>query len=750
MFGKLISYEKHNYSIKLNYEKKPIFVDVISDKAVRFYEERESKSFAVEAYELSSDFSIKFDTKLVIETKEIKIVISDEFKVIIYDLMGNEILSDCDLKASKDDQNVDSDLLALEGHKSHDGEEYKFLITKKLHNDECFFGLGDKTGFLNKREYEYIMWNTDDPAPQVDCFKSLYKSIPFFIGHHDKISYGVFLDNTYKSVFNMGTEDDVFYFGSVGGTIDYYFFYGPQMKDVMTEYTNITGRYPLPQIWTLGNQQSRWSYANKEAVDEIVDGYQKNNIPLDVIHLDIDYMEDYKVFTHSEEKFPDMKNYIATLAEKGIKVVCIIDPGVKALEGYNVYDEGIKNNYFATLDGEVYHNAVWPGDSVFPAFTSNRVQSWWANNTKYLTELGVRGIWNDMNEPASFKGPLPNDVVFSSEDKDYLHEEVHNVYGHLMAKATYEGLAKTNKRPYIITRACYAGSQKYTTAWTGDNHSIWAHLQMAPVQLCNLGLSGMPFVGTDVGGFGSHCTKELMARWVMVGAFSPLFRNHSAMGTKYQEPWQFDQELTDIYRKYVELRYQLIPYYYDLFRLHEQTGYPVMRPVVFNYENDEVTYNLNDEFMVGDNILVSPVVVQGERKKLVYLPNDKWYSHETKELVEAGYSIASAKLDECPIYVKGGSIIPKYEKSMHIANNIDKLILDVYPGDGEYTHYVDDKETFSYQQGEYSLYFFKKVNEELTIELIKDDYKKLYKEFEIHYQNKIIKAKASNKLTIKL
>jgi alpha-glucosidase len=370
------------------------------------------------------------------------------------------------------------------------------------------------------------------------------------------------------------------------------------MAQVVNNYTLLTGKTNLPQLWTLGNQQSRWSYASEDEVRLIVENFKKYRIPLDVIHLDIDYMDNYKIFTTSKTNFPHFQDLIIKLKEQGIKVVTILDPGVKVEAGYEIFEEGTKNNYFATYQDKVYVNRVWPGDAVYPSFLSSKVQNWWKEKVKFLIDFGVRGIWDDMNEPASFDGPLPDDVIFDSENKKYLHKEVHNVYGHLMAKATYEGLKNYDKRrPYVITRACYSGTQKYSTVWTGDNHSIWAHLQMAIPQLCNLGLSGVPFSGTDIGGFSSDTTKELLLRWLEASLFAPLFRNHSASGTRRQEPWTFDEETINIYRKTVETRYEFISYIYDLFYEHQKNGAPIIRPLVYHYSDDIMTHNLNDEYL---------------------------------------------------------------------------------------------------------------------------------------------------------
>ena len=608
-----------------------------------------------------------------------------------------------DTNTNKTFEREHSNLLELEGHKVEDNETYKFLITKTLKDDDKIYGLGDKPGFINKRNYEFINWNTDDPSAHNESYRSLYKSIPFFMVHNKK-SYGIFLDNTFKSLFSFGRLDyDKLIFGSTGGFLNYYFFFG-NMKKIIYEYTKLTGTFPLPQRCMLGYHQSRWSYKNKDEVLDLVNNFKKHDIPLEIIHLDIDYMDNYKVFTTSEERFPKIKEFITELAKQGIKIITIIDPGTKAENGYFVYEEGLKENFFATLNGEVYHNAVWPGDSVFPNFNKENVRNWWGQLTKKLTDLGIIGIWNDMNEPASFNGPLPLDVEFDREDKKMYHKEIHNVYGHLMAEATFNGLMKySNRRPFVITRACYAGTQKFSSGWTGDNQSLWSHLQMAIPQLANLGLCGMSFVGTDIGGFGHHTTKELLIRWIQLGIFSPLCRNHSAAGTDRQEPWVFDEETINIYRKFVNLRYELVPYLYDLFYEHQSTGLPINRPLVLEYPNDPNVYDLNDEFMLGESILVAPITEQGKTKKLVYLPEGKWIDYNNHRIYEGNkYYIIDAPLDVCPIFVKYNSIIPTYTSKD--IENPNEICFKCFGENAKYIHYHDNGIDHAYKNDEYNFY----------------------------------------------
>ncbi len=719
-FGKLTGYEAEKGKITLDFEGKRAGLQVITAQIVRvFYEEDGVKipSKAIEgekAVETPTRLERKEDG-LWVFTDTLSARVSDGFHVDFFDPEGAAVCLDYrgERKPVKRLSDEYLKLLEGEGHSLLEGRrECAFEVVKKLEGSEHFYGLGDKTGFLDKRQYDYEMWNTDNPDPQVDNFKALYKSIPFFMALTDSHVYGIFMDNTWKSYFDMGRESEEYYwFGAKGGNLDYYYIAGDSLARVLQNYTYLTGTCPLPQRWTLGYHQSRWGYMTREDVEEVARGMRQNDIPCDVLHFDIDYMQDYKVFTWNRGRYDgDPEGYLKSLAERGFKAVTINDPGVKKQEGYEVYDEGVEKGYFAkTPEGEVYINAVWPGDAAFPDFGSPAVRKWWGEKQKFLLDTGVRGIWNDMNEPASFHGPLPETVVFSDEDRKTIHGEMHNVYGHLMAKATYEGLkALDGRRPFVITRACYAGSQKYTTAWTGDNHSIWSHIQMLIPQLCNLGLSGMPFVGTDVGGFGSDTTPELLARWVEAGCFSPLFRNHSALGTRPQEPWQFGEEVLDIYRKYVKLRYSWIPYFYDLFYEEERTGAPLMRPLVFHYEKDENARVCNDEFLRGDRSLAAPVVNQGAVRRMVYLPEGKWYDYWTREEYTGPVSfVAEAPLDTCPVYVKAGSVIPTMEPRSYVEEKpLDTLILDVYPGKGSWDHYLDNGEDFAYREGKYHHYRF--------------------------------------------
>ncbi|MCM1154758.1 MAG: glycoside hydrolase family 31 protein [Roseburia sp.] len=720
MFGQLLHYHQQDQTIFLEYERQTAQVRVLTDKVINVFvpfATPEHRSKAIEGEkQLPTAFTLQKEADaLVLTTDSLICKIYDDFKIDFHDADGNLLCADYRGQRRPRFQLDDAaiELIKQEGHDIDvtGWQNYPVQCVKKLDAQDCIYGLGDKTGVLNKRCYEYENWNSDIPDPHEDSFKSLYKSIPFFITLKENGVYGIFYDNTFKSYFNFGKENiDYYSFGSDAGNLDYYFIGGRDMPEVVQGYTYLTGRMPLPPKWTLGYHQSRWGYDSEKTFRDLAGQFRKHRIPCDVLHFDIDYMDQYKVFTWNDTRFTDARTLLSDLKKQGIKAVTILDPGVKVEKGYPIYEEGMEKGYYAKApDGSVYVNAVWPGDAVYPDFGNPKVRDWWGENLRFYTDLGVSGIWNDMNEPASFNGPLPDDIIFTDEDRPSTHAEMHNVYGHNMSKAAYEGLKKlTGKRPFIITRACYGGSQKYTTVWTGDNQSLWTHLRMAIPQQCNLGLSGMAFIGTDIGGFGADTTPELLARWVEVGCFSPLFRNHCAKGCINQEPWLFGEEVLSIYRKYVELRYCLLPYFYDLCRECETTGLPVIRPLVLHYENDINVRNLNDEFLVGEHLLVAPVVEQGASRRMVYLPEGTWYDYWTHtEYQGAQYYIADAPLDVCPIFVKAGTILPKAPAQMYVGEiENPTLILEVYPGAGSYRHYQDNGEDFAYRDGAYNEYLF--------------------------------------------
>ena len=616
----------------------------------------------------------------------------------------------------------ETELLISEGHIPADflptDSKWKVEVCKELPGDAVIYGLGDKTGFLNKRHYAYENWCTDDPQPQCDNFESLYKSINFFMVYSSAGCCGILADNTYRTHFDFGKENDGYYFWShAGGALDYYLIPGRNPRAVLSKYLTLTGRPLLQQKWVYGFHQSRWSYFTDRDVQTVADTFRKNRLPLDAIHMDIDYMNGFRVFTFHPDRFSDPKALTASLAEQNVKAVTIIDPGVKIDDGYFMYDEGVAQGLFArNADGSVYEGAVWPGPTVFPDFTMKKTRAWWAEKVKLLTEAGIRGIWNDMNEPANFTGQLPDDVQFQKGP----HTEIHNVFGHYMGMATYDGLlAADGRRPFVITRACCAGSQRFCAGWTGDNHSIWAHLQLALTQMMNLGLSGMYTVGSDVGGFGSDTTPELLIRWFQLGSISPFFRDHYAKGSRPQEPYAFDQATMDACRLSLDLRYHLLPYLYDL--AHEEM--PLLRPLVLEFPDDPMVWNLTDQCMVGPSLLAAPVMTPGVTARSVYLPKGVWYDYYTGKRYTGGkYILAQAPLDRLPLFARAGAVLPVAQGKPQSVEDITAEALEIFPGRGKHTHYLDDGETLAYANGACREIFVQVKGRSVSQAVTKDGY----------------------------
>ncbi|MEK4175036.1 glycoside hydrolase family 31 protein [Aeribacillus sp. FSL K6-8210] len=602
-------------------------------------------------------------------------------------------------------------LLVAEGKKgmafTYQGEVCCF---KMMDEADHFYGFGEKTGFLDKRGETMTMWNTDVYAPHNPETDPLYQSHPYFMTVRNGSAHGIFFDNTYKTTFDFQTATDEYCFSAEGGAIDYYVFAGPTPKDVLEQYTDLTGRMPLPPKWALGYHQSRYSYETEQEVREIAQTFIEKDIPLDVIYLDIHYMNGYRVFTFDRNRFPNLKQLIADLKQKGIRVVPIVDPGVKEDPEYVIYQEGIRHDYFCKyIEGNVYFGEVWPGKSAFPDFTNKKVRKWWGEKHQFYTDLGIEGIWNDMNEPSVFNETKTMDVkVIHDNDGDpKTHRELHNVYGFMMGEATYKGMKKllNGKRPFLLTRAGFSGIQRYAAVWTGDNRSFWEHLQMSLPMCMNLGLSGVAFCGPDVGGFAHNTNGELLTRWMQVGAFTPYFRNHCAIGFRRQEPWAFGEKYERIIKKYIRLRYQWLPHLYTLFAEAHETGAPVMRPLFFEYPDDENTYNLYDEFLVGANVLIAPIMTPSTTRRVAYFPKGNWVDYWTGEVLEGGqYHLISADLETLPIFIKQGSAIALGDVKRSTEMPDEHRTVHIYKANGgkaTYVLYDDDGQTFSYEKGDY-------------------------------------------------
>ncbi|BAZ48304.1 glycoside hydrolase family protein [Nostoc sp. NIES-4103] len=586
---------------------------------------------------------------------------------------------------------------------------------KQIEADEHFYGFGEPTGLLDQRSKVRTNWTSDalDYGIMTD---SMYQAIPFFIALRPGLGYGFFFNTTFWSRFDLGAEQPgVWRMETQGSELDYYIIYGPEPAKILQTYTQLTGRMPLPPRWALGYHQCRWSYESQDIVRKLAHEFRQRHIPCDVVHLDIDYMNGYRVFTWSPKRFAHPQELIKELQQDGFKVVTIVDPGVKyePEADYKVFDEGLKNDYFTrNTNGQLFHGYVWPDKAVFPDFLRPEVQSWWGSWQNRLTDIGVAGIWNDMNEPALDDRPFgdpgnkisfPLDALQGPTDERTNHAETHNLYGLMMAQASYQAAKKSRptERSFILTRSGYAGTQRWSAVWTGDNQSLWEHLEMSLPMLCNLGLSGVGFVGADIGGFAGNATAELFARWMQVGILYPLMRGHSALTTAQHEPWVFGDRVEKICREYIELRYQLLPYIYTLFWQAATTGAPILRPLLYDFPNDPKTYTLADQVMLGSSILAAPIYRPGVEYRAVYLPEGCWYDWWSSETFAGPtHILAHATLERMPLYVRAGAIIPMAPVMQYTDERpLDQMRLRIWKGKGEFTLYEDDGHTFEYQTG---------------------------------------------------
>ncbi|HXJ92265.1 MAG TPA: glycoside hydrolase family 31 protein [Terriglobia bacterium] len=636
----------------------------------------------------------------VIRTAELEVHVRlKPFGVAFYDHEGHLI--------SKDD---DAHTTAWDGARLRDW--------RSMPPDEHYFGLGEKAGPLDRRDHTYVMWNTDVYGWGANT-DPLYEDVPFFMGLRNGRAYGLFFDNTYRSSFDFGVENPNLYsFGAEGGEMNYYFLWGPDPKKVLNRYTELVGRTPLPPLWAMGYHQCRYSYYPDKVVRFIADNFRIRHIPCDAIFLDIHYMDGYRIFTWDKSRFPDPAALTGYLHDQGFHVVTIIDPGVKQDPNYFAYQQGIAGNDFAKLpDGKVFIGKVWPGESAFPDFTWDRVREWWGTLFKGLLADGVNGIWNDMNEPSVFEVPsktMPDDVVFYDNGLQSPETKIHNVYGMQMSRATREGLLKLkpNERPLVITRATYAGGQRYSAVWTGDNTSTWDHLRISVSEIMGMGLSGIALAGADIGGFaGGGATPELYTRWLEAGVFYPYCRTHVEYGAPSQEPWSYGDRLEDINRRSIELRYRLLPYLYNAYRETSETGLPVMRALLLDYPDDPEAVDQNSEFLFGDDLLVAPVLRSEWRRRDVYLPKGDWYDFSNDRRYRGPAHLeVDAPLDRIPIFVRGGAIVPTRPVVQYVSQSpIDPLTFDIYPAARSRTaaaapsssrdYYEDDGISFDFQRG---------------------------------------------------
>lgn len=575
-------------------------------------------------------------------------------------------------------------------------------FTYTLAEDDIVYGLGEQIRGINKRGWQYVSWNYDNPNHHEDT-RSLYGSHNFIIVC-GKVTFGAFFDYPGKMEFDIGyTRRDTMQIKAAKNDLTVYIITGENEKDIVKQFRGIIGRSYIPPLWAFGYGQSRWGYKNEADIREVAAKYKAAGIPLDSIYLDIDYMERYKDFTVDEERFPDLKGLAADMQAEGIHLVPIIDAGVKIEDGYSVYEEGVEKNYFCkNAEGGDFVGAVWPGRVHFPDFLQPEARDWFGKKYAVLTEQGIDGFWNDMNEPAIFytedrladtcaeiekltAGNMGIDEYFaftgmvaglngniSDYDKFYhnvngqmvKHSEVHNLYGMNMTRSANEALREIcpDKRTLFFSRSSYVGAHRYGGIWQGDNKSWWSHILQSMQQLPALNMAGFLFTGSDTGGFGCDTTEDLMLRWLQYSLFTPLFRNHSADGTREQELYRFSN--ADAAGNMIRIRYSLVPYLYSEFLKAALQDEMMFRPLAFDFADDADAKQVDDQLLLGNELMIAPIYKQNAKGRYVYLPEEMMLvrmrsdeDYET-EILPKGHHYVPAELNELVFFIRNQKAIP--------------------------------------------------------------------------------------------
>jgi alpha-glucosidase len=580
-----------------------------------------------------------------------------------------------------------------------------------LSGEISLYGGGEVTGPLLRNGQTIKLWNTDTGAYGVEDGKRLYQAHPWVLGvRRDGTAFGVIFDSSWKS--ELTTHSDRIIFNTEGALFRVYIIDRESPQAVLKGLAELTGTIQMPPRWTLGYHQCRFSYSPDTRVREIADTFREKKIPCDVIWMDIDYMDGYRVFTFHPQHFGDPRALNDDLHKKGFKAVYMIDPGVKVDNNYSVYQSGTANDVWVKKpNGEQYHGKVWPGDCVFPDFTRPETRKWWAELYQDFLAMGIDGVWNDMNEPAVNDEELPEGQRLGTMPYDTPHRGggnlpagthllYHNAYGRLMVEASLEGILAANpdKRPFLLTRANLLGGQRYAATWTGDNWAGWEHLKLSVPMSLTLGLSGQPFNGPDIGGFLNNTDGDLWAHWLGFGVFLPFVRGHACAGTNDKEPWAYGEAVEKSSRIALERRYRLLPYIYTAFYDAHTTGLPVMAPAFFANPQDLRLRNEEEAFLLGKDILVVPAFTENPT-----LPFGIW---EELSLVDGD----EQDKYQATLKVRGGSIIPAGKTVRNTGeNSFDPLTLIVCPdeqGKAEGRLYTDAGDGWAFQCGDYSLLTF--------------------------------------------
>jgi alpha-glucosidase len=591
-----------------------------------------------------------------------------------------------------------------------------------------FYGMGQKLfGEIELSGYRTKFWNTDVWGDfNRGQWRNKPSDPPYFSTPYVIVRVGTeyvgFLMHTPYPVFmeTPGTDESRVFvhwqrtgkgliIGSEGGEPNLWIFHGPSLRELTQKLQSLVGKTPRPPIWSLGYHQSRWGYAGHDDLVRLDHELEKHEIPCSGLWLDIDYLDGYRVFQCDPKSFPEgIHKTKEVLKRNGRRIVPIIDPGVKFEPGYRVYDDGHKEDVFCrNAEGTEFVGTVWPGETVFPDFTLSRVRNWWAGYVKEFIDSGFESCWIDMNDPST--GPVdPQGMLF--DHGKVRHETHHNDYSYGMQEGTFQGFlkARPNERPFILSRSGYTGSSRYSAIWTGDNLSNYFYLQSSIATCVNMSLSGMPFVGADVGGFGDDVSDELMLDWTKAHFLFPFFRNHANKITREQEPFVFPEPVMSVLRHYIRLRYMLLPYLYNLFVEQETVGSPVLRPLF--YEDEALGLDeINDQFFVGPSILQAPFVEERAKRRSVLLPGtEPWFDTSTGSWVSPGITELRRGRDTTPLYIRAGSIIPMQPEAPKggvvdmVSVQLHLFLPENWTGEGSLEYVADDGLSFNYRDGQTS------------------------------------------------
>jgi alpha-glucosidase len=604
----------------------------------------------------------------------------------------------------------------------------EFIVCRHCGQADAFFGLGEKTGRLNRKGRSFTLWNTDVLSPTASGeftanrakddpradrtsteFDPYYISIPFFyhMAATGNAAAGFFFDNSYRAHVDF-TAPTTYAMHFQGGQYTEYLFAGPGMRAILEGYTWLTGRMLPPPLWALGYHQCRWHHYTQQALEQLAARHRARDIPCDALWLDIEYMDGYRVFTWNEQTFPDVPGMLERLAEQGYRTITIVDPGIKYEPGYWVFDQAIERNVLCmTEGGAIYLGQVWPGKTAFPDFVTQEARDWWGELNARHVQSGLSGIWNDMNEPAT--GEIQPDAMRFLRGSAS-HARYHNQYALLMAMGTMDGLlrAMPNLRTFVLSRSGFAGIQRYAANWMGDNMSRWDHLWLSMPMAMGLGLSGQPFVGADIGGFGGNTNAELFARWMQCAALTAFCRNHSAIGNTDQYAWSFGEVVEELTRQALQLRYRLLPYLYSAFMLAAESGEPVQQPLIFAFQDDRTLLDIDDQYLLGSQLLVAPVYTSGATARQVYLPEGTWYHwHSGERFTGKRFIVAPTPMDYIPLYARGGAVIPLWPEAPPSTAGYHPRVIELHvfipETDGVYHSMLheDDGLTFAFRNGAY-------------------------------------------------